>query len=287
MSKIIPDQCQIIHITYQHAPNKSWSQAFGKLTEVDIPVTADTAIALPLLIQACRDLLTDKRRAEFKLRFEKLKAKHDAQRKQWQAIAAADGDKSPITLPWMAKQVWEAVKNDDWALVNEALGGNGWGRRLWDWDKPYQYVSWPGLAGGLSHSIGAALAHKQYHRLCVDFQADGDFLYLPSALWTAAHYQIPMLVVMNNNRAYYNIENHQRMLSKIRERQFNEKGIAARFDDPYIDYANLARSFGLFGVGPIDKPQDLLPALKEAVKFIKEKGQLALVDVVTRPNPAQ
>ena len=51
-----------------------------------------------------------------------------------------------------------------------------------------------------------------------------------------------------------------------------------------MDYAGLARSFGLHGVGPIEDPADLRPALEEAVKFVKDKKQLALVDVVTEAS---
>ena len=49
------------------------------------------------------------------------------------------------------------------------------------------------------------------------------------------------------------------------------------------DYATLARSMGLYGEGPIANPRDLGPALKRAVERV-EKGEPALVDVVTQPR---
>ena len=185
-------------------------------------------------------------------------------------------------MPWLVKQLWEFVKNEDWALVSKS--DRGWSRRLWDWGKPYQYIGGAGLGCGPGHSIGAALAHRQEGRLCIDFQADGDLLYTPAALWTAAHHHIPLLIIMNNNRSYYNSERHQEMTAKKRERPGNSIGIGTHIQDPPVNYAGLARSFGLHGAGPIERPEDLRPALQEAIKVVKDKNQTALVDVVTYPS---
>ncbi len=279
---IIPEKCRVIHFTLQHLAMKSWSQSYGRLVTIDIPVTANTALALPLLTAACHELLTKKRRLELQKRFGKLKVKHEALRKQWQAMAENEQDKSPISISWLARQVWEVIKDEDWALVNEAM--RGWARRLWDWEKPYQYVGSTGLGEGLGHSLGAALAHQTERRLCIDFQADGDLLYTPAALWTAAHHRIPLLVIMNNNRTYYNSERHQEVTAKKRERPVKNKGIGTRIENPPVDYASLARSFGLYGAGPIENPNDLRSALEEAIRVVKDKKQLALVDVVTKPE---
>ena len=145
---------------------------------------------------------------------------------------------------------------------------------------------WIGLGCGLGHAIGASLAHKQHGRLCVHFQADGDLLFTPAGLWTAAHHQIPMLIIMNNNRTYYNSERHQEVTAKTRARSTQNKGIGTRIDDPPVNYAGLARDFGLYGMGPIENPQDLRPALEEAMRFVRDKKRPALVDVVTYPSRA-
>lgn len=281
---IIPAECRIVHFTLEHLGIKSWSQAYGKLVRIDIPVTADTALALPILTATCRDLLTEKRRKAVQKRYDKISLRHKALRKQWQILAEGEGDKSPITLPWLAKESWAVIKNEDWAMVSNDI--SGWARRLWDWDKPYQYVGWTGLGCGLGHALGAALAHRQKGRLCIDFQADGDLLFTPAALWTAARHNIPMLVIMNNNRTYYNTERHQEIIAQARERPVMNKGIGTRIEGPLVDYAGLARDFGLFGVGPIDNPKDLRPALEKAMKYVRDKKQPALVDVVTYPSRA-
>ena len=282
IDSLISEECRIIHFTLQHLATKSWSQAYGKLVPIDIPVAADTSLALPVLTKACQQLLTKTRRTELQARFDTLKARHEALRKQWQAIAQNGQGKSPIPLPYLTQQVWSVIKDEDWALTSDAM--RGWARRLWDWDKPYQYVGAVGLGGGIGQALGAALAHQPEGRLCIDFQPDGDLLFTPAALWTAAHHQIPMLVIMNNNRSYYNSERHQEMMAKMRERPVDNKGIGTHIDNPPVDYAGLARSFGLHGVGPIENPADLRPALEEAIKVVKDQKQLALVDVVTEAS---
>lgn len=278
---IIPEECRIVHFSVQHLPMKSWSHSYGKLLATDLPITADTALALPALTEACSDLLTEKRRAELQERSDHLKVRHDRMREQWRAMAESDQDKSPITLPSLARQVWDVIKNEDWALVNKDI--SGWARRLWDWEKPYQFVGSSGLGCGLGHSIGAALAHQPEGRFCIDFQADGDLLFTPAALWTAAHHQIPLLIIMNNNRTYFNSERHQETLARNRERPLKNKGIGTRIEGPHVDYAGLARDFGLHGVGPIEDPHDLGPALEKAMRVVRDEKQAALVDVVTYP----
>ena len=249
-------------------------------------ITADTALALPALTTACRKLLGGKEPVERQSRFDRLKARHETARQQWQAMAKNDQDKSPISVLWLAAQAWEVIKDEDWALISQTMAG--WTRRLWHWEKPYQYIGGnvgkAKLGSGLGHSLGAALAHQPAERLCIDFQKDGDFLYTPAALWTAAHYRIPLLMVMENNRSYYNVEHHQEEVARERQRSVETKNIGARFDDPPVDFASLARSFGLYGEGPIENPNDLRPALERAKRVVKEKKQLALVDVVTRPS---
>ena len=58
---------------------------------------------------------------------------------------------------------------------------------------------------------------------------------------------------------------------------------APRSTIPNIDYATVAKGFGVYGEGPITDPKDLAPALKRAIAVVKS-GQPALVDVVTDPR---
>src|SRR5438309_3853058 len=158
--------------------------------------------------------------------------------------------------------------------------------RLWSFDKPYQYIGASGGAGvgyGAPASVGAALAHKKHGRLVVSIQADGDLMYAPGVLWTAAHHKIPLLSVMHNNRAYHQEVMHIQRMANRHQRGVENAGIGTTILDPNIDYAKLAQSMGWYAEGPITDPKDLGPALKRAVDVVK-RGQPALLDTVTQPR---
>ena len=158
--------------------------------------------------------------------------------------------------------------------------------RLWNIDKFYQTIGGGGAAAvgsALPIAVGAALAHRKYGRLCIGIQNDGDLMYAPGALWTAAHHRIPLLLVMHNNRAYHQEVMHLQRMANRRQRGITNAGIGTTITDPNIDYASMARSMGLYGEGPITDPKDLGPALQRAVERV-ERGETALVDVVTQPR---
>jgi acetolactate synthase I/II/III large subunit len=136
---------------------------------------------------------------------------------------------SPISTARVSAEMWEAVKNKDWALV-----GNG-GGRLWNIDKFYRTTGGGGasaIGSGLPMAVGAALAHKKHGRLCIGLQNDGDLMYAPGALWTAAHHRIPMLLVMHNNRAYHQEVMHIQRMANRRQRGITSAGIGTTITDP-------------------------------------------------------
>jgi thiamine pyrophosphate-dependent acetolactate synthase large subunit-like protein len=105
-----------------------------------------------------------------------------------------------------------------------------------------------------------------------------------SALWTAAKHRIPLLMVMHNNQSYYNSEEHGIEVAKFRNRPVENAGIGTHVDDPEIDFATMARSFGVSGEGPVRNPADLQPAIEKGLKYVKEKQLPYLVDVIAEPR---
>jgi len=118
-------------------------------------------------------------------------------------------------------------------------------------------------------------------RLSVAIQTDGDLMYAPGVLWTAAHHRIPLLSVMNNNRAYHMETMHVQRMCNRRNRGIDRGLIGSTLTEPNMDYAKLAQSMGVYSEGPIANPKDLGPALARAVAVVK-RGEPALVDVVTQ-----
>ena len=101
------------------------------------------------------------------------------------------------------------------------------------------------------------------------------------ALWSAAKNDIPMLIVMYNNRAYYNDWEHQIRLAHHRGTPVENAWVGQAIDYPAPDYAALARAFGWYAEGPIEDPSQVGGAIRRAIEAVK-RGQPALVDTVTQ-----
>jgi thiamine pyrophosphate-dependent acetolactate synthase large subunit-like protein len=136
---------------------------------------------------------------------------------------------------------------------------------------------------GAPASVGAALANKKHGRLTVNIQTDGDLMYAPGVLWTAAHHRIPLLTVMHNNRAYHQELMEVQIAANQHNRGIERARIGTTIDDPNIDYAKLAQSMGVAGIGPIEDPEDLAPAIRRGIETVK-RGEPVLIDVVTQPR---
>lgn len=251
---------------------------------MDLAIAADTTVALPALAALCRPLVEigGKREVRRRERRARLEVVRRGLRDRWRSASERARDARPVSFPRLAADLWDVVKDEDWVLVNRTL--RGWTRRLWDWTSPSQYVGalmGGGVGYGIGHAVGAALAHRASGKLCIDIQPDGDCLYTPSALWTAAHHRIPLLIVMFNNRSYYNDEDHQVLMAKARGRPVENAHIGLRLDDPPVDFAGMARAFGIDAQGPIEDPAELRPALARAVRHVQRERRPALVDVIT------
>jgi thiamine pyrophosphate-dependent acetolactate synthase large subunit-like protein len=195
-------------------------------------------------------------------------------------------DASPISTARLSAELWAQIKDTDWALVSPIEFVSRWPMRLWNFDKPYQFIGGSGGAGvgyGAPASVGAALAHKKHGRVVVNIQADGDLMYAPGVLWTAAHHRIPLLSVMHNNRAYHQEVMHIQRMANRHQRGVTSASIGTTIENPNIDYAGLARSLGVHAEGPITDPKDLSGAIKRALDVVK-RGEPALVDVVSQPR---
>jgi len=283
----ISPQAKIIHISLNDMLVHSWASDYHYLEPQDLPISADTSVALPELLNLIRQEMeqkssTTKDREE---RFARIRETHDNLRRKWREEADRASSKEKIATSFLAREIWEVIKNEDWVLVNGTA--REWARRLWDWTKPYQYLGGSGGAGlgyGMGASIGAALAHRHSGKVCVNIQADGDFLMTPSALWTAAHHKIPLLIVIFNNQSFYNSEEHQLRVARFRNRPLENAPIGTHLSDPTIDYTKLAQGFGIHSEGPVRKPENLRGALARALYVVKEKGLPALVDVLCEPR---
>lgn len=281
VSLVAPD-CIWIDIGFSDINISAWAMDYQRLLYADQRIVADTLIAVPELTRLLKEHVDADRslRERIRQRSEGIGARHRELRASWAREALEERDASPITLGRLASEVWEQIRGEDWVLSAGTL--QDWARKLWDFDKPYRHAGKSlGTATQFGISLGVALAHREAGRLVVDMQPDGDLMFDAGAMWVAAKHRIPMLVVMYNNRAYFNDWEHQIRMARQRGTPVDRAYIGMDLDEPPPDFASMARSMGWYAEGPIDRPDDVAAALRRAIAQVKA-GRPALIDTLTR-----
>ncbi len=277
---------KLIAITSSDLYLKANYQDFQRFSEVDLDIAADAEATLPSLTEAVKRLITDDRKGVFQDRGKKLAQSHQQALAKSKDDAAFAWDASPVSTARLSAEVWNAIQGEDWSLVGATTFVSRWPQRLWKFDKHYQYIGNAGGYGigyGAPAAMGAALANRKYGRLSVTIQTDGDLMYAPGVLWTAAHHKIPLLMVMHNNRAYHQEVMQVQIMADRHSRGVTNCGTGTTITNPNISFAKLAESMGVYGDGPFADPKDVGPALQRAIEVVK-RGEPAVVDVVTQPR---
>jgi len=278
-----PD-AKLISINTEDLYSKSNYQDFQRYTEIDVDIAADVEATLPSLIEAIKRRMTVDRSTAFQERGAKLAMAHKKELELTRTEAAYGWDDTPISVARLCAELWEQIKDEDWSFVSYCSYLSWWPLRLFDFKKHYQYIGESGGYGigyNAPATLGAALANRKYGRLTVNTQSDGDLMYAPGILWTAAHHRIPILNIMHNNRAYHQELMYIQRMCNRHNRGIDRAQIGTTLQDPNIDFAKLAQSMGVYAEGPITDPKDLGPAMKRAIEVVK-RGEPALVDVVTQ-----
>jgi thiamine pyrophosphate-dependent acetolactate synthase large subunit-like protein len=251
---------------------------------------ADAEATMPALIEALKSAIANDQKDKIAKRGELAKKAYAEEWARTQAQAALAWNASPISTARFSMEIYHAIKHLDWSLVASEGNVSNWPNRLWPMEKHYQWLGRSGGNGvgyGAPASVGAALANRDLGRFSVSIQSDGDLMYAPGVLWTAAHHKIPLLSVMHNNRGYHQEVMHLQRLANFRNRKVNNGNdmgpIGTTIENPDIEYHKLAESMGWWAKGPIKRPEDLGPALKEAVEVVKS-GHPALLNVWTQPR---
>jgi acetolactate synthase-1/2/3 large subunit len=279
---LVPESADWVEIGFGEINMSKWSFDYGRWQPCSVRAIGDTALGIPELTRICRERIgaDAKLASRLKDRGSAIAGRHEEVWAKWQADARENWDSSPLTLPRLASEVWEVIQDEDWVLSANTL--KTWVRKLWNFDKPHQHPgSDIGTSTQIGISLGVALAHKSTGRLVVDFQPDGDLMFDAGALWNAAKHEIPMLIVMFNNRAYYNDWEHQIRMARLRGTDEAKAHIGMDLFGPEPNFAGLARDMGCWGEGPIERPEEVRPALIRAIEEVR-KGRPALVDTITQ-----
>jgi thiamine pyrophosphate-dependent acetolactate synthase large subunit-like protein len=281
---------KLISISSVDLLTKSNYQDFQRFQSIDISMPGDAEATLPSLIEAVKSAITSERKDAMTKRGDAVRKAHAKGLADTKQAAAIAWDAMPISTARLVTELYAQIKDLDWSLVSTSGNTSSWANRLWPIEKHYQWLGSSGGYGvgyGAPASVGAALGNRDLGRFTVSIQSDGDLMYAPGVLWTAARHKIPLLAVMHNNRGYHQESMHVQRFANFRDRVVNNGNdlapIGTSIMNPDIQYHELAKSMGWWAKGPITDPADLAPAIKEAVAVVKE-GQPALVNVLTQPR---
>lgn len=284
--KHVPDATKVIAVSAKYAFMKGNIQDIQRYYAADLTLASDAQSCMPQIIDGVRRKLSDAQKRSNAEKTPALKAQFDAMRAAAAEEAALSWDASPIGTGRLCMELWDQIKGENWALVSNPYVPNSWPMRLWDATEHHQFIGGEGAFGvgyTAPASIGAAIAHREAGRLPISLQSDGDLLVLPGSLWTLAHHEIPLLMVMHNNRAWHQESMHLQRMANRRNRDPTTWTVGTVLTNPDIDFAGMARSMGVWAEGPITDPAHLKPALARALAVVKS-GKPALLDVVTQPR---
>jgi thiamine pyrophosphate-dependent acetolactate synthase large subunit-like protein len=286
----IKRDAKLISISSVELNTKANYQDFQRFQVIDVQMAGDAEATLPALVEAVKSAIPSDRKAAIEKRGEAARKAYAEGVARTREAAAVAWNASPISTARMCMELYGAVKDLDWSLVASEGNVSNWPNRLWPLEK---YHHWLGRSGGYGvgygapASVGAALANRDLGRFSVAIQSDGDLMYAPGVLWTAAKHKIPLLSVMHNNRGYHQEVMHVQRLSNFRNRVANLGGdmgpVGTSIENPDVEYHKLAESMGWWAKGPIKDPAQLGAALREAVKVV-QAGQPALLNVWTQPR---
>jgi thiamine pyrophosphate-dependent acetolactate synthase large subunit-like protein len=197
----------------------------------------------------------------------------------------AAGVQQRIYMNHLADALYSVVDPDRTCLIRLPLGWKGGDLKA---THPLSYLGQDGGAGvgsGPGMAVGAALALKDTEYLPVAVLGDGDFLMGSTALWTAARYRIPLLVVVANNASFFNDEVHQERVARARNRPVENKGVGIQINDPLPDLSQHAASLGVKVLGgQVTDRTELAEVLRQAARQVRQDGAVVVVDVHVYPD---
>ena len=245
---------KIIHISLGDTLTKANYQDMQRFMPVDLAISGDAQATLPALIEAVKSAAGMSQRAAIAERATKLREDHRRMKDRARAEASLAGMRRPCSTARTSAQLYNAIKNEKWCV---AVSSMQWNRNLWPATEYYNFIGGSGGAGqgyGAPAAVGAALANRDKGIITVSIEGDGDLMYAPGSLWTAAHHKIPLLMIVHNNRAYHQEVMHLQKMASLHNRRMDTAAIGTTIENPNIDFAKLAQSMGLFAEGPINDP---------------------------------
>ena len=267
-----PD-ARIIQVSVDALNHNGWSMDYMGLPPVDVEVLAEPDAILTPLLEALGPAPDAKHMPPAVL--------HDGRafKRTRPQTGSTAWPRQELDLEQLAACLGAAMGRRKLSLIRTPLS---WPSHSYDFCGPLDYLGYDGGAGigsGPGIAVGAALALRNSGYLPVAVLGDGDYLMGVTALWTAVRYHIPLLVIVANNRSYYNDEVHQQTVARLRNRSSENKGIGQRIIEPDVDVAAIARAQGAQAIGPARSFTELDTALRIALDSVSD-GHVFIIDAI-------
>ena len=268
---------KVVHVSLDSALHNGWSKDHFGIPPADITIRADPDKTLSALLTA--DDSKDTKASEWPSSLTNSKPERNGVPN---GTAGQD-----IFMTDLAHALYTTILPEEICLVRVPLGWKGIDLRA---PNPLAFMGMDGGAGiasGPGQVVGTALALREIssNLLPVAILGDGDFSMGSSALWTAARYRLPLLVIIANNGSYFNDEVHQERVAKRRDRPVENKWIGMRLDDPAPNIHKMAEGLGCTVVSDhqVKKASELQGILQKAVEAVKS-GKPVVLDVQVLPE---
>jgi len=269
---------KVIQVSADRLVHKAWTRDHMGLPAADLDILAEPCTAVPLLLDEVRRLSDGEHAARAAERLSRRRLEMRSPRPR----RASHAGSQDIALWDMGVCLDAARGARAMTLVRAPLG---WHSGALPFRHPLDYLGYDGSGGigsGPGHAVGAALALRGSGRLPVALVGDGDFLMGVTALWTAVHHRIPVLVMVANNSAYFVDEEHQRTVSRQRKRSLDNAWIGQRIEDPEIDLTAMARAQGC-SAERVVRRSDLAAAIERGIAAV-DAGKCHVIDVRILPD---
>lgn len=243
----------------------------------DLRLIADPLLAISAINEAVRALLKKSDAPHFAQRADRWRQVSSTRSLALEQQAKARSGASPIDPLWLGYQIGQFLEQDD-IVIDDTLPASRFHEfvRL---ARPGSYIVNPGTSGGWAP--GAALGAKcaAPDRDVIAISGDGFYMFgTPApALWAAAHYKLPFMMIVYQNRSYTTGTTRLNTAypnSYAKQPDFDYEG---GYFDPPIDFAKEAEAAGAYGEN-VREPDELAAALKRGRAQIRS-GVPAVISV--------
>ncbi len=259
MSMNIPPGKTLIHATND-------PRDINKDYDVDYPIVGDARLVLRQMIDACRELVGDRRQANRDTAHE-IRSERDAWLVQWSHKLNDPG--TPINPYRVIRDFMQTVPPGEAIVTHDSGSPRDQLMPFYRTEGPRSYLGWGkshGLGTGLGLVMGAKLAKPE--KVCVNFMGDAAFGMTGLDFETAARCGIPIITVVLNNSTMA-VETGAMATSHA---LYGTRDLGG-------NYADLGRAMGGYAER-VEDPAEIAPAFQRARRQTEE-GRAVLLEFIT------